>query len=307
MNLKQYLDINPEVKAALDAGKPVVALESTIISHGMPYPQNVETARAVEAIIREEGAVPATIAILGGKMKVGLSDDELELLGQEGQKAFKTSHRDIAYMLASKHDGATTVAATSYIASLAGIKVFCTGGIGGVHRGVEKTMDVSSDLTELENTPVAVVCAGCKAILDMAKTMEVLETNSVEVIGYQTDKLPAFYYSKSDYNVNHRLDTPEQIAELLAVKWAIDPKGGVLITNPVPVAQELDKDVMNKAIKEAIEEMDSLGITGNKTTPFLLAKVAALTGGDSLASNIALVKNNAHLASKIAIDLAKLK
>lgn len=307
MNIKDYLDINPLVAQALSEGRPVVALESTIISHGMPYPQNVETARAVETIIRAEGAVPATIAILEGKMKAGLTDAELERLGQEGPQAQKTSHRDIPYLLASGKDGATTVAATSFIASLAGIRVFCTGGIGGVHRGVSETWDISSDLTELERTPVAVVCAGCKAILDCAKTLEVLETDSVEVIGYRTSCLPAFYTSRSDLPVNHRCDSPEEIARLLAVKWTIDPAGGVLITNPVPREEELDPAEMNAAIDEALSEMKAAGITGNKTTPYLLAKVSALTKGDSLAANIALVKNNAHLAARIAKAFAAIK
>ncbi|HEY8395164.1 MAG TPA: pseudouridine-5'-phosphate glycosidase [Bacilli bacterium] len=301
------LDINPEVEKALQEKRPVVALESTIISHGMPYPQNKETALNVEKIIRDEGAVPATIAIIKGRLKVGLSADEIDYLGKEGTKVAKASRRDIPYLVSKNLSGATTVAATSLIAAMAGIPVFATGGIGGVHRGAETTFDISSDLEELAKSKVAVVCAGAKAILDLGKTMEVLETKGVEVIGYQTEILPAFYSSKSRFSVNHRLDTPEEIALLIKTKWDLGMEGGVLIANPIPEEHSIDKDLIEKAIQEALVEMEKLKITGNKTTPFLLAKIKDITAGKSLEANIALVYNNARLAARIAKAYAELK
>ncbi|MDD3172008.1 MAG: pseudouridine-5'-phosphate glycosidase, partial [Bacilli bacterium] len=236
----KYLSINPKVQKALDNNNPIVALESTIISHGMPYPQNVETALNAQKIIREKGVTPATIAIIKGKLKVGLTDEEIDYLGKKGQSVLKTSTRDIPYIISQKLDGATTVSATSFIASLVGIKIFATGGIGGVHRGAPTTFDISSDLEELSKTNIAVVCAGAKSILDLELTTEYLETKEIEVIGYKTNFLPAFYTSKSEFSINHRLDSPEEIADLLKAKWAIGLKGGVLITNPIPEEYEMD-------------------------------------------------------------------
>ena len=301
--MNKFLSINKDVEKALKEGTPIVALESTIISHGMPYPENVKTALEAEKIIRDNGCVPATIAIIKGQLKVGLTTEEIDYLGKEGLKVNKTSTRDIPYIVSQKLDGATTVSATSYIASLAGIKIFATGGIGGVHRGATETFDISADLDELSKTNMAVVCAGAKSILDLGLTLEYLETKAVDVIGYKTDCLPAFYTSKSDFKVNHRLDTPEEIANLINAKWEIGMPGGVLVTNPIPVEYEMDKDVIDKAINEAIIEMDKLGITGNKTTPYLLAKIKEITGGNSLESNIKLVYNNCLLASLIAKNL----
>ena len=301
--MNKFLSINKDVEKALKEGTPIVALESTIISHGMPYPENVKTALEAEKIIRDNGCVPATIAIIKGQLKVGLTTEEIDYLGKEGLKVNKTSTRDIPYIVSQKLDGATTVSATSYIASLAGIKIFATGGIGGVHRGATQTFDISADLDELSKTKMAVVCAGAKSILDLGLTLEYLETKAVDVIGYKTDLLPAFYTSKSDFKVNHRLDTPEEIANLINAKWEIGMPGGVLVTNPIPVEYEMDKEIIDKAISEAIVEMDKLGITGNKTTPYLLAKIKEITGGDSLDSNIKLVYNNCLLASLIAKNL----
>ena len=263
--MNKFLSINKDVEKALKEGTPIVALESTIISHGMPYPENVKTALEAEKIIRDNGCVPATIAIIKGQLKVGLTKEEIDYLGKEGLKVNKTSTRDIPYIVSKKLDGATTVSATSYIASLAGIKIFATGGIGGVHRGATQTFDISADLDELSKTKMAVVCAGAKSILDLGLTLEYLETKAVDVIGYKTDLLPAFYTSKSDFKVNHRLDTPEEIADLINAKWEIGMPGGVLVTNPIPVEYEMDKEIIDKAINEAIVEMDKLGITGNKT------------------------------------------
>ena len=305
MNLNKYLDISPEVKAALDAGKPVVALESTIISHGMPYPQNVETALNVEKIIRENGATPATIAIIGGRLKAGLSRDEIEHLGKKGYEVTKASRRDLPVIVARGMDGATTVATTMIIAEMAGIRVFATGGIGGVHRGAEVTMDISADLEELAQTGVMVICAGAKSILDLGLTLEYLETKGVPVIGYGTDELPAFYTRKSGFGVDYRIDTPEELAAAFQAKLDMGLRGGMLVTNPIPEEYSMDADVINKAIDEAIEESKRLGIHGKQTTPFLLAKVKDITGGDSLASNIRLVYNNAQLAAKTAAALAK--
>jgi len=301
---KAYMDISDEVQEALDSGRPVVALESTIISHGMPYPMNVETARHVEKIIREEGATPATIAILKGRLKVGLSPDEIDVLGKAGQAVVKTSRRDIPFVIADQRDGATTVAATMIIADLAGIRIFATGGIGGVHRGAERTFDISADLEELGRTDVAVVCAGAKSILDIPLTLEYLETKGVPVIGYQTEELPAFYTRKSGYGVDYTIQTPEALAAALKAKWDLALHGGVVVANPIPKAVEMDFDTINDAIGRALEEADMLGIKGKESTPFLLAKVKELTGGDSLDANIALVYNNARLAARLAVAYA---
>ena len=296
----RYLDIKPEVAEALAANKPVVALESTIISHGMPYPQNVETALNVEKIIRENGAVPATIAVIGGRLKAGLTAGEIEYFGKKGPAITKASRRDLAVLCSRGEDGATTVTTTMMIAHMAGIHVFATGGIGGVHRGAEVTMDISADLEELASTPVMVVCAGCKSILDMGLTLEYLETHGVPVIGYGTEVLPAFYTRKSDYAVDYRMDTPEEIAKAFKAKNEMGLRGGMLVTNPIPEEYSMDADTINHAIDSAIEEAKEKGIHGKETTPFLLAKVKELTGGDSLDSNIQLVFNNARLAAKIA-------
>ena len=298
--LNEYLDISPEVQEALQAGKPVVALESTIISHGMPYPQNVETALRVEQTVRENGAVPATIAIIGGRLKAGLTPDEIEYFGKKGTKIAKASRRDIAVLVSKGEDGATTVTTTMMIAYMAGIRIFATGGIGGVHRGAETTMDISADLQELANTPVMVVCAGAKAILDLKLTLEYLETQGVPVIGYGTEELPAFYSRHSGLKVDYRLDTPEQVAAAFKVQNNLGLKGGMLVTNPIPEEYAMDDTIINQAIEQALKEMNELGIHGKEATPFLLAKVKDLTGGDSLESNIRLVLNNAKVASQIA-------
>ncbi len=306
MEKNQYLDIAPEVAEALAQNKPVVALESTIISHGMPYPQNVETALKVEQVIRDNGAVPATIAIIGGRLKAGLSKDEIEHLGKTGYDVAKVSRRDLPIIVARGMDGATTVATTMIIASLAGIKIFATGGIGGVHRGAETTMDVSADLEELAMTPVMVVCAGAKSILDLGLTLEYLETKGVPVIGYGTKELPAFYTRKSGFGVDYELDTPLELATAFHVKQKVGLKGGMLVANPIPEEYSMDPDVINNAINEAIAESKKQGIHGKDTTPFLLAKVKEITGGDSLDSNIQLVFNNAAVAAKTAVELSKL-
>ena len=303
--MNQYLDIHPEVAEALRTGKPVVALESTIISHGMPYPQNVQTALQVEAIIRENGAVPATIAIIGGRLKAGLSPEEIEYFGKKGTAIHKASRRDLAVLCARGEDGATTVATTMIIAHMAGIKIFATGGIGGVHRGAETTMDISADLEELGRTPVMVVCAGAKSILDLGLTLEYLETKGVPVIGYGTEELPAFYTRQSGFGVDYRIDTPEELAKVYYAQREM-ALGGMLVTNPIPEEFAMPKDVIDRAIDQAIAECNAKGIHGKETTPFLLARVAELTGGDSLASNIRLVYNNAALAAKTAVEMAKL-
>lgn len=302
--LTQYLDVAPEVAQALKAGQPVVALESTIISHGMPYPQNVETALKVEQTVRDNGAVPATIAILKGRLKVGMSQDEIEYLGKAGQNVIKTSRRDIPFIVAKEEDGATTVASTMILAAMAGIKVFATGGIGGVHRGAETSYDISADLQELANTNVAVVCAGAKSILDIGLTLEYLETHGVPVIGYQTETLPAFYTRESEFQVDYRLDSPTQIATALKAKWDLGLDGGAVIANPIPEQYAMNKAEIDQVIASAIEEMDAKGIKGKDSTPFLLAKVAEKTAGNSLASNIQLVFNNAKLAAEVAVKLA---
>lgn len=305
MNLS--FEVNPEVITALKEGKPVVALESTIISHGMPYPENVATALAAEQLIRNEGAVPATIAIIKGVFKVGLTPDEITYLGQQGLAVTKVSRLDIPIVIARKGDGATTVAATMWAAAKAGIRVFATGGIGGVHRGATETMDISADLEELAQTPVAVVCAGAKSILDLGLTMEYLETKGVPVIGYQTDVLPAFYTRESDFNVNVRCDTPDEIANIMAVKLGLNMPGGLLVTNPIPHEYSMNRHDIDYVIQQAIKEMQLKGIKGKETTPFLLAKVKSLTGGKSLESNIQLVYNNCRLAAQMAIALAALE
>ena len=303
--MNKYLDISPEVKAALDEGRPVVALESTIISHGMPYPKNVETALLVEQTIRDNGAVPATIAVIGGRLKAGLSHEEIEYLGKTGRGVAKASRRDLPALVARGADGATTVTTTMIIAHMAGINVFATGGIGGVHRGAEVTMDISADLEELAQTPVMVVCAGAKSILDLGLTLEYLETKGVPVIGYGTDELPAFYTRKSGFGVDYRVDSPEELAAMFRAQRELNYKGGMLVTNPIPEQYAMDKAVIDKAIEQALAEAKEQHVHGKETTPFLLARVVELTGGDSLESNIKLVLNNATVAAKTAAELAK--
>ena len=303
--MNKHLDIAPEVAQALQEGKPVVALESTIISHGMPYPKNVETALLVEQTIRDHGAVPATIAVIGGRLKAGLSREEIEYLGKTGRGVAKASRRDLPALLARGADGATTVATTMIIAHMAGIKIFATGGIGGVHRGAEVTMDISADLEELAQTPVMVVCAGAKAILDLGLTLEYLETKGVPVIGYGTEELPAFYTRKSGFGVDYRVDTPEELAAMFRAQRELDYRGGMLVTNPIPQQYAMDQETIDRAIEEALAEAKAQGIHGKETTPFLLAKVVELTGGDSLESNIKLVLNNAAVAAETAAALAK--
>ena len=278
----------------------MVALESTIISHGMPYPQNVETALKVEKIIRDHGAVPATIAIIGGRLKAGLTEEEIEYFGKKGQSIHKASRRDLAVLCARGEDGATTVATTMIIAHMAGIKIFATGGIGGVHRGAETTMDISADLEELAQTPVMVVCAGAKSILDLGLTLEYLETKGVPVLGYGTKELPAFYTRTSGFSVDYQMDTPEELAAAFKAQQDMGFKGGMLVTNPIPEEYAMPLETINAAIDQAIAECNKKGIHGKETTPFLLARVAELTGGNSLASNIQLVFNNAKVAALTA-------
>ncbi|MDI3325585.1 pseudouridine-5'-phosphate glycosidase [Pontibacterium granulatum] len=296
-----YLHISPEVAVAIENNRPVVALESTIIAHGMQYPRNVETALRVEETVREQGAIPATIAILAGRLTVGLSQEQIEYLGKEGRNVTKVSRRDIPFMVASEQDGATTVAATMILAAMAGIKVFATGGIGGVHRGAEHTFDISADLQELARSDVAVVCAGVKSILDLGLTLEYLETQGVPVVGYQTDTLPAFYARESAFDVNYRLDSPDQIAAALKAKWEMGLGGGMVIANPIPEAYAMPHVEIDTAIDRALQDADHHGISGKATTPFLLARISELTGGESLESNIQLVLNNARLAAQIAV------
>lgn len=298
--MNKYLDLSPEVAEALAAGKPVVALESTIISHGMPYPQNVETALLVEKTIRDNGAVPATIAVIGGRLKAGLTPSEIEYLGKKGRAVTKASRRDLPVLVARGEDGATTVTTTMIIANLAGIKVFATGGIGGVHRGAETTMDISADLEELAMTPVMVICAGAKSILDLGLTLEYLETKGVPVIGFGTDELPAFYTRKSGFKVDYRIDTAEELAAAFHAKLEMGLRGGMLVTNPIPEEYSMDPDRIHAAIDQAIAECNEKGIKGKDTTPFLLARIKDITGGDSLDSNIQLVLNNARLAARTA-------
>ncbi|WP_094075136.1 pseudouridine-5'-phosphate glycosidase [Rossellomorea vietnamensis] len=303
--MHSYVEYSEEVKEAKRKGMAIVALESTIISHGMPYPQNVKTAREVEDIIRSKGAVPATIAILNGRIKIGLSQEELEYLGQ-ATDVIKASRRDIPYILASGKDGATTVAATMICAELAHIPVFVTGGIGGVHRNAEVTMDISADLEELAVSNVAVVCAGAKSILDIGLTLEYLETKGVPVLGYRTDSLPAFYTRSSPYSVNYKVETPEETAGILKAKWELGLKGGVVVANPIPEADAMDEQEMDHIIETALKEADSEGIKGKEATPFLLGKVKELTDGRSLTANIALVKHNAQIGADIAVRYAEL-
>ena len=305
MNLKDYLSITPEIQEALAAGKPVVALESTILSHGMPYPQNVEFAHKVEEIVRAEGAIPATTAIMGGKLKVGLNADEL-LVMCKAEGVGKVSRRDVAVYLATGMTGATTVATTMIIASMAGIRFFATGGIGGVHRGAEKTMDISADLQELANTKVAVVCAGAKSLLDIPKTLEYLETMGVPVLGMGTEDFPAFYCRSSGCKADARIDTPAEMAAILKTKWDLGLKGGVVIGNPIPEQYELDYNEMEAVINRALDAAKAEGVHGKDTTPFLLAHIKDYTEGVSFASNLQLAYNNARVASRIAIELAKL-
>lgn len=298
-----YLSIHPAVANALQEGRPVVALESTIISHGMPYPQNVETALQGEAIVKSTGALPASIAILNGKLTVGLTEKEIDYLGKSGSKIVKASRRDLPYLLSKKIDGATTVASTMIASKLAGIKIFATGGIGGVHRGASSSFDISADLQELAKTDVAVICAGIKSILDLGLTMEYLETYGVPVIGYKTKSLPAFYSRTSDFEVDYRMDTPKEIADLLKIKWAMDLKGGVVIANPVPEEHQMESAYINKVIEEAVMEAERLGIKGKDNTPYLLSKVKTLTEGQSLAANIQLYFNNVRLGGEIACSM----
>lgn len=301
--LEKYLQVHPEVKKAIEAGEPVVALESTIISHGMPYPKNVEMAKNVSKIIRENGAIPATIAIIDGVLKVGLTEEEIEFLGTS-KDVVKASRRDLPFIISKKLNGATTVATTMILADLAGVKVFATGGIGGVHRGAQETFDISADLQELANTDVAVICAGAKSILDIGLTLEYLETNGVPVIGFDTDEFPAFYTRKSGFGVDYRVDSPMEVATALKAKWDLNLKGGMVIGNPIPNEFEMDYDTITNAIETALKEAEENNIAGKKVTPFLLDKVKTITAGKSLESNIELVYNNAKIAAQIAKDLA---
>lgn len=304
--LHNYLSISPEVSEAMGKGKPVVALESTIISHGMPYPKNVATAINVESIIRDNGAIPATIAILRGSLKVGLTNEEIEYLGQS-KEVVKASRRDIPFIVANKLDGATTVASTMIIANLAGIKVFATGGIGGVHRGAQQTFDISADLQELAHTNVAVVCAGAKSILDLGLTLEYLETQGVPVVGFGTDELPAFYTRTSGFGVDYRVDSAEELAKAVKAKWDLGLNGGLVIANPIPEQYQMDHSLITKVIDEALLEAEAKGVRGKEATPFLLAKVKEITKGDSLEANIQLVYNNARVGAQLAVELAKLE
>lgn len=302
--MRNYLDLSEEAADALAEGRPVVALESTIISHGMPYPRNAETALSVEAAVRETGAVPATVAILGGRLKAGLSSADIERLAKGGQAAIKTSRRDLPFVVAKGLDGATTVAGTMIVADLAGIRIFATGGIGGVHRGAEETFDISADLEELAHTDVAVICAGAKSILDLGLTLEYLETRGVAVVGFGTDELPAFYTRSSGFKVDWRVDSTEVLARALRSKWDLGLHGGIVVANPIPAQYEMPKAEIDRAIDRALADASAAGIKGKETTPFLLARVMELTGGESLDSNIALVLNNARLAGRLAVDYA---
>lgn len=301
--LEKYLQVHPEVQKAVAAGQPVVALESTIISHGMPYPKNIEMAKNVSKIIRENGAIPATIAIIDGVLKVGLTEEEIEFLGTS-KDVVKASRRDLPFIISKKLTGATTVATTMILADLAGVKVFATGGIGGVHRGAETTFDISADLQELANTNVAVICAGAKSILDIGLTLEYLETNGVPVIGFGTDEMPAFYTRRSGFGVDYRVDSSMEVAQALKAKWDLNLKGGMVIGNPIPEEFEMDYDTINNAIESALKEAEEKNICGKNVTPFLLDKVKTITDGKSLESNIELVYNNAKVAAQIAKDLS---
>lgn len=306
MQLNPLVSMSPVVKAALQNGQPVVALESTIISHGMPYPKNVETALRVEATVRESGAVPATIAVIGGQLRAGLSESEIEYLGKKGTAVAKVSRRDLPVLVAREGDGATTVAATMIIAALAGIRVFATGGIGGVHRGAERTMDISADLQELARTDVAVICAGAKSILDLRLTLEYLETMGVPVLGFQTDELPAFYTRTSGLPVDYRMETASEIAKALHTKWQLGLHGGAVIANPIPEAFAMPQEEMDRVIGQAIAEAEEQGIVGKALTPFLLSRIEQLTQGGSLEANIELVLNNARLAAAVSGALGSL-
>lgn len=302
--MNEFLDLSPAVREAVAVGRPVVALESTIISHGMPYPQNVKTALEVERIVREGGAVPATVGVIAGRLIAGLSPDQIEHLARRGREVAKVSRRDLPFVLARKGDGATTVAGTMIVASLAGIRLFATGGVGGVHRGAERSFDVSADLEELAASDVAVVCAGAKSILDLGLTLEYLETVGVPVVGFGTDELPAFYTRTSGFRLEYRLDSPEEVAAMLAAKWRAGLHGGVVIANPVPDRYSMNPEMINGAIEQALREAGERGIKGKETTPFLLERIVDLTGGDSLEANIGLVLNNATLAARIAVSLS---
>lgn len=304
-DIADYLDVAPDVRSALQSGRAVVALESTIISHGMPYPRNVETASLLEEQVRAGGAVPATIAILGGRLKVGLTAEEIQTLGQRGQEIIKCSSRDLPFIVARQLDGATTVAATMIIAAMAGIRVFATGGIGGVHRGVQDSMDISADLEELAHSNVTVVCAGVKSILDIGRTMEYLETKGVPVVGFQTDTLPAFYARDSGFKVDYRVESAADVAAAMHAKQAMNLSGGMLVGVPVPCEHAMASAEINRYIDEAIADMQGQGISGKDTTPFLLARIAERTAGRSLDTNIQLVLNNARVAAEIAIELAR--
>ena len=299
MNLKDYLSITPEIEEAIREGKPVVALESTILSHGMPYPENVDFAHKVEEVIRAEGAIPATTAIIGGKLKVGLTAEELEIMCK-AENVGKISRRDVAVYLATGRTGATTVATTMLIASLAGVRFFATGGIGGVHRGGEVTMDISADLQEFANTPVAVITAGCKQILDIGRTLEYLETYGVPVLGFKTDKFPAFYCKDSGFGVDYQLNSEEEAARICKTKWDLGLKGGVVIGNPIPDEYALNFDEMEAVINEALKMADERHIRGKAITPYLLATIKDLTHGVSFASNVQLALNNARVAARIS-------
>jgi pseudouridylate synthase len=305
--MNPLLDVQPEVAAALSLGEPVVALESTIISHGMPWPQNLETALAVEAEVRAAGAVPATVAVVDGRLKAGLSHEALEQLARRGPQVAKASRRDLPLLAARAETGATTVAATMLIAALAGIRVFATGGIGGVHRGAETSFDISADLQELARTPVAVVCAGIKSILDLGLTLEYLETHGVPVIGFGTERLPAFFCRDSAFGVDLRADSPMEVAQVMHAQWRMGYLGGLVVANPVPAAHAMPRAVVDAAIEQALDEARSQGIAGKASTPFLLRRVNALTGGQSLVANIALVRHNAHVAAQVAVAYAALR
>ena len=304
MKLNDYLDFHPDVENALKNNLPIVALESTIISHGMPYPKNIETALMVEETVRSNNAVPATIAIIKGRLKIGLTEKEIEFLATNDEIK-KISRRDLAVAVSQQLSGSTTVASTMIIAKLANIAVFATGGIGGVHRGAETTLDISADLDELSRTNVCVVCAGVKSILDIGLTLEYLETKGVPVIGYKTSEMPAFYSTKSGFNVDYRIDAAADIANILKTKWNLSIDGGVLVANPIPIASELESSIMNEAINQAIVEANNEKITGKKITPYLLSKVNEITKGKSLNANIKLIQNNANLAAKIAVHYLK--
>ncbi|MBL7775892.1 MAG: pseudouridine-5'-phosphate glycosidase [Saprospiraceae bacterium] len=304
--MHNFLGLSSEVQQAVSASQPIVALESTIISHGMPYPKNVETALRVEQTVRQSGAIPATCAVLDGRLRAGMSADEIERFGRAGTALTKASRRDLPYLVSQGQSGATTVAATMIIAAQAGIRVFATGGIGGVHRGATQTLDISADLQELAHTPVAVVSAGVKSILDIGLTLEYLETFGIPVLGYRCTEFPAFYTRKSGFRVDFSMESPEQIAQLLHAKWAMGLQGGVVVANPVPEAHQLDAQVMETSITRALEDAAAQGISGKALTPFLLARIEQLTGGDSLAANIELVCNNARLAAEIAAAMTRI-